>query len=134
MCEFLDEVPAVVEVLEVGDFGGRHEACPYGLGYAAAHVVVVVGGGKRSAEIILPLRAPPELVVFVDVCRYFGCAPGVDDGGYEVAVGLEGAGKDTGSQLYENDLEGIKKKAMEKIAPSQSLVSSMIHQYVEVGA
>lgn len=34
-------------------------------------------------------------------------------------------------RLYEHDLEGIKKKALEKGVPYQSLVSSMIHQYVE---
>jgi predicted DNA binding CopG/RHH family protein len=34
-------------------------------------------------------------------------------------------------RLYEHDLEGIKKKALEKGVPYQTLVSSMIHQYVE---
>jgi len=34
-------------------------------------------------------------------------------------------------RLYEHDLKGIKKKAMEKGIPYQTLVSGVIHQYVE---
>jgi hypothetical protein len=32
---------------------------------------------------------------------------------------------------YEHDLKGIQKKAMEKGIPYQTLISGMIHQYVE---
>ncbi len=34
-------------------------------------------------------------------------------------------------RLYDHDLKGIQKKAMEKGMPYQTLISSMIHQYVE---
>jgi len=34
-------------------------------------------------------------------------------------------------RLYDHDLKGIKKKAMEKGLPYQTLVSGVIHQYVE---
>ena len=34
-------------------------------------------------------------------------------------------------RLYEHDLKGIQKKAMEKGIPYQTLISGMIHQYVE---
>ena len=34
-------------------------------------------------------------------------------------------------RLYDHDLRGIQKKAMEKGVPYQTLISSMIHQYVE---
>jgi len=34
-------------------------------------------------------------------------------------------------RLYDHDLKGIKKKAMEKGMPYQTLISAMIHQYVE---
>jgi len=34
-------------------------------------------------------------------------------------------------RLYEHDLRGIQKKAMEKGIPYQTLISSMIHQYIE---
>ena len=36
-------------------------------------------------------------------------------------------------RLYDHDLKGIKKKAMEKGIPYQTLISGMIHQYVEGG-
>ena len=34
-------------------------------------------------------------------------------------------------RLYDHDLIGIQKKAMEKGMPYQTLISGMIHQYVE---
>ena len=34
-------------------------------------------------------------------------------------------------RLYEHDLKGIQKRAMEKGIPYQTLISGMIHQYVE---
>ena len=34
-------------------------------------------------------------------------------------------------RLYDHDYRGIKKKAMEKGIPYQTLISGMIHQYVE---
>ena len=34
-------------------------------------------------------------------------------------------------RLYDHDLKGIQKKAMEKGMPYQTMISSMIHQYVE---
>ena len=34
-------------------------------------------------------------------------------------------------RLYDHDLKGIQKKALEKGIPYQTLISSMIHQYVE---
>ena len=34
-------------------------------------------------------------------------------------------------RLYDHDLRGIQKKALEKGIPYQTLISSMIHQYVE---
>ena len=34
-------------------------------------------------------------------------------------------------RLYDHDLKGIQKKAMEKGMPYQTLISGMIHQYVE---
>ena len=34
-------------------------------------------------------------------------------------------------RLYDHDLKGIQKKAMEKGIPYQTLISAMIHQYVE---
>ena len=34
-------------------------------------------------------------------------------------------------RLYDHDLKGVQKKAMEKGMPYQTLISSMIHQYVE---
>jgi predicted DNA binding CopG/RHH family protein len=34
-------------------------------------------------------------------------------------------------RLYDHDLKGIQKKAMEKGLPYQTLISGMIHQYVE---
>jgi predicted DNA binding CopG/RHH family protein len=34
-------------------------------------------------------------------------------------------------RLYDHDLRGIQKKAMEKGVPYQTLISGMIHQYVE---
>lgn len=34
-------------------------------------------------------------------------------------------------RLYDYDLKGIQKKAMEKGIPYQTLISSMIHQYIE---
>lgn len=34
-------------------------------------------------------------------------------------------------RLYEHDFKGIQKKAMEKGIPYQTLISGMIHQYVE---
>jgi predicted DNA binding CopG/RHH family protein len=34
-------------------------------------------------------------------------------------------------RLYDHDLKGIQKKALEKGMPYQTLISSMIHQYVE---
>ena len=34
-------------------------------------------------------------------------------------------------RLYDHDLKGIQKKAMEKGMPYQTLISAMIHQYVE---
>ena len=34
-------------------------------------------------------------------------------------------------RLYDHDLKGIQKKAMEKGMPYQTLISSMIHQYIE---
>jgi len=34
-------------------------------------------------------------------------------------------------RLYEHDLRGIQKKALEKGIPYQTLISSMIHQYIE---
>lgn len=34
-------------------------------------------------------------------------------------------------RLYDHDLKGIQKKAMERGVPYQTLISSMIHQYVE---
>lgn len=34
-------------------------------------------------------------------------------------------------RLYDHDLKGIQKRAMEKGVPYQTLISSMIHQYVE---
>jgi len=34
-------------------------------------------------------------------------------------------------RLYDHDLKGIKKKAMGKGIPYQTLISGMIHQYVE---
>lgn len=34
-------------------------------------------------------------------------------------------------RLYDHDLKGIQKKAMEKGVPYQTLISGMIHQYVE---
>ena len=34
-------------------------------------------------------------------------------------------------RLYDHDLKGVQKKAMEKGMPYQTLISAMIHQYVE---
>lgn len=34
-------------------------------------------------------------------------------------------------RLYEHDYKGIKKKAMEKGIPYQTLISGIIHQYIE---
>lgn len=34
-------------------------------------------------------------------------------------------------RLYDHDLKGIQKKAMGKGIPYQTLISSMIHQYIE---
>jgi len=34
-------------------------------------------------------------------------------------------------RLYDHDYRGIQKKAMEKGMPYQTLISSMIHQYIE---
>ncbi len=34
-------------------------------------------------------------------------------------------------RLYDHDLKGVQKKAMEKGMPYQTLISSMIHQYIE---
>ena len=34
-------------------------------------------------------------------------------------------------RLYDHDLKGIQKKALEKGMPYQTLISAMIHQYVE---
>ncbi len=34
-------------------------------------------------------------------------------------------------RLYDHDLKGIQKKAMERGIPYKTLISSMIHQYVE---
>jgi len=34
-------------------------------------------------------------------------------------------------RLYEHDLKGIKKKALELGIPYQTLISSMIHRYIE---
>ena len=34
-------------------------------------------------------------------------------------------------RLYDHDLKGIQKKAMKKGIPYQTLISGMIHQYVE---
>ena len=34
-------------------------------------------------------------------------------------------------RLYDHDLKGIQKKAMEKGIPYQTMISAMIHQYVE---
>ena len=34
-------------------------------------------------------------------------------------------------RLYEHDYKGIQKKAMEKGIPYQTLISGIIHQYVE---
>lgn len=34
-------------------------------------------------------------------------------------------------RLFDHDLKGIQKKAMQKGIPYQTLISSMIHQYVE---
>lgn len=34
-------------------------------------------------------------------------------------------------RLYDHDLKGLQKKAMEKGLPYQTLLSGMIHQYVE---
>jgi predicted DNA binding CopG/RHH family protein len=34
-------------------------------------------------------------------------------------------------RLYDHDLKGIQKKALEKGIPYQTLISSMIHQYIE---
>jgi predicted DNA binding CopG/RHH family protein len=34
-------------------------------------------------------------------------------------------------RLYDHDLKGIQKKAIEKGMPYQTLISSMIHQYIE---
>lgn len=34
-------------------------------------------------------------------------------------------------RLYDHDLKGIQKKAMKKGMPYQTLISGMIHQYVE---
>ena len=34
-------------------------------------------------------------------------------------------------RLYDRDLKGIQKKAMEKGMPYQTMISSMIHQYIE---
>jgi predicted DNA binding CopG/RHH family protein len=34
-------------------------------------------------------------------------------------------------RLYDHDLKGIQKKALEKGLPYQTLISSMIHQYIE---
>jgi predicted DNA binding CopG/RHH family protein len=34
-------------------------------------------------------------------------------------------------RLYDHDFKGIQKKAMEKGIPYQTLISSMIHQYIE---
>ena len=34
-------------------------------------------------------------------------------------------------RLYDHDLKGIQKKALERGMPYQTLISSMIHQYVE---
>ena len=34
-------------------------------------------------------------------------------------------------RLYDHDLKGIQKKAMEKGMPYQTLISAMIHQYIE---
>ena len=34
-------------------------------------------------------------------------------------------------RLYDHDYKGIQKKAMEKGIPYQTLISAMIHQYVE---
>ncbi|NCD35175.1 MAG: hypothetical protein EOL87_17395 [Spartobacteria bacterium] len=36
-------------------------------------------------------------------------------------------------RLYDHDLKGIQKKAMEKGIPYQTLISGLIHQYVEGG-
>ena len=34
-------------------------------------------------------------------------------------------------RLYDHDLKGIQKKAMEKGIPYQTMISGMIHQYIE---
>jgi predicted DNA binding CopG/RHH family protein len=34
-------------------------------------------------------------------------------------------------RLYDHDLKGVQKKALEKGMPYQTLISAMIHQYVE---
>jgi len=34
-------------------------------------------------------------------------------------------------RLYDHDLKGIQKKAMEKGIPYQTLIAGMIHQYIE---
>ncbi len=34
-------------------------------------------------------------------------------------------------RLYDHDLKGVQKKAMEKGIPYQTLISAMIHQYIE---
>jgi len=34
-------------------------------------------------------------------------------------------------RLYDHDLKGVQKKAMEKGMPYQTLISAMIHQYIE---
>lgn len=34
-------------------------------------------------------------------------------------------------RLYDHDLKGIQKKALEKGMPYQTLISAMIHQYIE---
>ncbi|MHB9129255.1 MAG: hypothetical protein ACYC3T_13785, partial [Candidatus Humimicrobiaceae bacterium] len=34
-------------------------------------------------------------------------------------------------RLYDHDYKGIQKKAMEKGIPYQTLISGMIHQYIE---
>ncbi len=34
-------------------------------------------------------------------------------------------------RLYDHDLKGIQKKALEKGIPYQTLISGMIHQYIE---
>jgi predicted DNA binding CopG/RHH family protein len=34
-------------------------------------------------------------------------------------------------RLYDHDLKGLQKKALQKGIPYQTLISSMIHQYVE---